>query len=178
MTRHLALFLIGTALLAACSRSTTISDWSCPTDQPDGCFTVAASDDVAIAALKAEATAVPGKVTLRTLPAGSAGSAEPAGSAGAISDNTTVFTSASETKSTIESIQRNISQPAPAKTPHTVSSTASNPISRPNDLASMHRVPDRVAKIWIGPFEDASGNYHPASILFIIVEPSRWRAGP
>lgn len=170
MTRHLALILIGTALLAACSRSTTISDWSCPTDQPDGCFTVAASDDVAIAALKAEATAVPGKVTLRTLPAGSAGPAESAGPAGAISDNTTVFTSASETKSTIESIQRNISQPAPAKTPQ--------PVSRPNDLASMHRVPDRVAKIWIGPFEDASGNYHPASILFIIVEPSRWRAGP
>ena len=70
MIHRLALVIVGSTLLAACSKPTTISEWSCPSDQPDGCFTVAAGDDVAIAALKAEVTAPKGKVTLQRMPAG------------------------------------------------------------------------------------------------------------
>jgi type IV conjugative transfer system lipoprotein TraV len=151
MKRRFVVIVTASMLLAACSGSTTISEWSCATEQPDGCFSVAAGDDIAISALKAEATDMPGKVTLRRMPAGT------------LTDTPELPTGEPAVASVIEDGQ------------HEVPASELPATEAPNAMASIQRLPDRVAEIWIGPFEDASGNYHPASTLLIIVEPSRWR---
>jgi len=37
------------------------------------------------------------------------------------------------------------------------------------------RVPEELAEIRIGPFEDEAGNYHPAGTMFIVLRPGRWK---
>ena len=53
--------------LAGCSSSTTVSEWSCPTDQPDGCFTVAEGDAMALEALRGAGNAGAGVTVRRTV---------------------------------------------------------------------------------------------------------------
>ncbi len=36
------------------------------------------------------------------------------------------------------------------------------------------RTPETVIRIWIAPFEDTEGNYHEASVIHTVVQPSRW----
>jgi conjugal transfer pilus assembly protein TraV len=40
------------------------------------------------------------------------------------------------------------------------------------------RTKDRVAKIWLAPYEDNSGNYHEQSNIYTVVENSGWSGAP
>ena len=37
------------------------------------------------------------------------------------------------------------------------------------------RIPETLTSIWIGPFVDESGNYHPAGEIYIVLRPAEWR---
>ncbi len=40
------------------------------------------------------------------------------------------------------------------------------------------RTKDRVAKIWLAPYEDNSGNYHEQSNIYTVIENSTWSGAP
>lgn len=55
------------------------------------------------------------------------------------------------------------------------------PVSQPS--AGMlppagQRTAERIGRIWIGPYVDASGVYREASWVRVVIEPSRWTVAP
>jgi hypothetical protein len=63
--------------------------------------------------------------------------------------------------------------PAIART-RVVSGGAARP--RPEDPAAL-RVPARVMRIWIAPWEDSRGDLHAPGYLYTEIEPRRWALG-
>ena len=37
---------------------------------------------------------------------------------------------------------------------------------------------EEIQQIWIGPYEDASGNYHEASSVYAVIKKGRWLSNP
>jgi len=246
---RLLILMLGLAGLAGCSSRTTVSEWSCPTDQPEGCFSVAEGDARAIAALKgANSSAASGDpaigtkrtvVRRMTLPVPiSSGGAETqwfdaegwplrpeAGQTGASSSGlptknpssgpSLATAGAGEAgRDTGRDIGRDARQAgtgrepidltvfaggsqvgadgttyhAPSgeslRTPSSGDMTASGGLASGGTILTraapvtpapaLVRIPERLAEIWIGPFEDAEGNFHPAGRLFIVITPARW----
>ena len=51
--------------------------------------------------------------------------------------------------------------------------SAGAPLPRPQDPAAL-RVPARVMRIWIAPWEDSRGDLHAPGYLYTEIEPRRW----
>ena len=245
---RLLILMLGLAGLAGCSSRTTVSEWSCPTDQPEGCFSVAEGDARAIAALKGANSSAAndpatgtGRTVVRrmTLPVPiSSGGAETqwfdaegwplrpeagqtgmdgtgASSSGRLTKNPssgpslatasageagrdtgrdtghdarhadrgqepidlTVFAGGSQvgTDGTTYHAPSGESLRTPSSGDMTASGgtilTRAAPVT---PAPALVRIPERLAEIWIGPFEDAEGNFHPAGRLFIVITPARW----
>ena len=54
------LLIIAAGGLAGCADSTVGGDWSCPPDQPEGCFSVGQSDEAALASIRRQEPPFPG----------------------------------------------------------------------------------------------------------------------
>ena len=52
LSKYLLTALLALFALSGCGGSTVTGEWSCPVDQPDGCFTVESGDRIALRAIK------------------------------------------------------------------------------------------------------------------------------
>lgn len=195
MTFRSAAIILASFVIAACSSPTTVSEWSCPTDQPDGCFDVATGDAIALDRLKAGNIQTPtstSTVSRMTLPKPISITSESDtyfdgdGWPIKVDDGKTTrgrqdgpFSGNREDQSMRASdIAAAFEQAEPPDT-----NAVTEPVREMIERISTHwkhgitsvRVPEQLAEIWIGAFEDAQGNYHPASRLFIVVRPAIWR---
>lgn len=59
----------------------------------------------------------------------------------------------------------------------TPSSFCANPETRAanTDFQMPKRIPDRVARVWMAPFEDTEGNWHAASYVYTVSENAHWK---
>lgn len=203
------------ASLWGCTSGTTISEWSCATDQPAGCFTVAEGDAMALEALKADGRPARRGVTVSRHvipPDATDGSRRQGDLSGETCDETPGETGPSPVE--LAPADPSPAGSAPVDLTALVGSVVTDTVSDdghdaatprntneganelrdpgahdPGATASPGassgassgpaavRVPERLAEVWIGPFEDASGNWHPASRLFIVITPAGWAAG-
>lgn len=184
--RHLTLscMIMASFVMTACSSSTTISEWSCPSEQPDGCFDVANGDAIALDQLTVgaghkDARKNSGNVTVSRIavPQGSSISpSRPANSEDGIPVTRTVtpdIVASRQTTSTMPAVEA----PKAASAITDVSDIGVSPVDvvRLQKDPQSVRIPERLAMIRIGAFEDAAGNWHPASHLFIVIAPARWQ---
>lgn len=42
-------------------------------------------------------------------------------------------------------------------------------------LQAPQRIPDRVARVWMAPFEDTDGNWHAASYVYTVSDSAHWK---
>lgn len=211
MMRHnpsifLLLAVMGLAL-SACSGSSNIkSEWSCPIDQPEGCFGIPVADDMAMAALAAEseADAPAPKAELRVTRSRPAASWSPSGDRGEAGSGSYPAKPQEE-----DPVTEPESDPAPGSMLETEDGPVEDgPVENGRDGDGQNgdgldetetataaiivddfrarqttvshplfglRIPERLAEVWLGPFEDEEGNYHPATRMVIIVRPAGWR---
>ncbi len=102
--------------LSACAGGNIETEWSCPADQPVGCYTVSDAD----------------KISLKII------------------------------------------EPAPVSiAPASIANTAG--IADTANPIRSQRVEEELTAVWIGAFVDEDDNYHPASEIFIVVRPPKWK---
>ncbi len=111
--------------LSACAGGNIETEWSCPADQPVGCYTVSDADKISLNIIE------PAQVS--TAPASIPNVTDTA--------DTADITGIADTENPIRS----------------------------------QRVEEELTAVWIGAFVDEDDNYHPASEIFIVVRPPKWK---
>lgn len=188
------ILILAGALLGACSQSNIKSEWSCPIDQPEGCLDITAADAIAMDELAHENGALqspPATLRVQRTPVGALGDetdTEP--------DKRTPSSRPDENPSSEQFVKGDmtgLATDAPHGTPvqgmtalptikaednfgetH-ISAHIDAGAGDPASMASGLRIAERLAEVWLGAFEDAAGNYHPAARMFIVVQPAKWR---
>ena len=180
--------LLGLGLvLAACTSSNIKSEWSCLIDQPEGCLDIPVADDMAMDDMAAAGGAPRAVIEVRRTPASSrwisAGEDDPASAPSpaepsvANEDEPIDLTAALSTpEADVDAEDGNQGAEASSGAAHgAMHETASRRVLTASDPLFGLRIPERLAEVWLGPFEDEEGNYHPATRMVIIVRPAGWR---
>ena len=136
--------------LSACVGGNVETEWSCPADQPIGCYTVSDADKVSLNIIERE--------PVSTAPASIPNVAD---------------TANTDTASTA-SIADTASIANTAGIADTAGITNATGIAN-TDIVRSQRIEEELTAVWIGAFIDEDDNYHPASEIFIVVRPPKWK---
>lgn len=151
MKKHTFLLLFCMLISASCAQSNMQSEWSCPTNMPDKCYDVSHSDHKALNALSNQISVSKPQIT-RTL--------HPTDSIADIPFHTGYDYQMHSSETFV---------PSPARHPAHSSEQDHNTSLEPM------RIPEELAKIWIAPYVDKSGNWHGGRYVYAQIRPPRWK---
>ena len=162
--------------LAGCGNNTVTGEWSCPSNQPAGCYSVEDGDNIALLAIDNRHNGPPVWL-VGGLPEDNdlAGNAAPVSDPTPASNPALAGDPAPASDPTPAGDPAPASDPAPAGDPTLVTDLTPALSMSVRSAIQQQRIPEELAEVWIGPFVDDADNYHPPGVIFIQVRPPRWK---